>query len=516
MLDPQLLEIAPPGPGGTFPPSELLPHEVMLRPLDTVRQHLQIALLAIEVKRPWLDRRWAYYLGHHSERVLSTKLSDVIAKQADVLSTMFTNYCGLAVEAPLARLKVSGWKGDQSQVEKATELWEENDLDVDGEEVHRTAMVAGDAYVIVWPRVDAETDADTTGDSGQPVYDIALQDSRNMYVHYGSRRRRDRQWGAKIWLDADIPAGHYWWRAVIYYRDEIVRLVGMQPASLQTPCPRDPNAFQLDMQEPGGQHNLGAVPVVRFARAWDGRSKLEDIIPIQDRINKLTADKIVAAEFGAFPQRWVLTNDDPPPGALRPSPGGLWVIPPASTSPDANEDAPTTVGQFALTELSNYDGTIQTEVNALFTIAQLPRHLLINPGVAPSGEAIKADEGPMVANVRGYRDMFAASWRDVMQLCGVDVEAVFGDVEVHNELTAAQTFRELTTSGMPLRMAAEFALDLPEEELDELDALPLPPQPGAAVPGQAATPPGQQQGMPAMPAKARPAKAKAGKAGGSA
>jgi len=515
VLDPTLLEINPPGPGlFTQLPSDLPAGEQLLwywlprRPLDQLHAHLSVALLNIQAKRERLDWRWSYYLGRHSERVLSPKLRDVMLK-SEPISSMFTNYCALAVEAPLSRLAINGWKGDDSACSMAEELWEDNDLDVEGEEVHRHVLLAGEAYVIVWPSDEAmPAGAEPVQSDLEAAYDILLQDARNMYVHYTSRRRRDRAWAAKVWLDEDANTATRTWRATLFYPDEIVRM--MVPGDITIPsfAPRNPLAFQIDPFDPGGPHAFGQVPVIRFSRSWDGRSKLDDLIPIQDRINKLTADKIVAAEFGAFPQRWALTNDDPPQEALRAGPGAVWVIPPVSTSPDSNQDAPTAVGQFATTELGNYDNTILGEVQALFTVGQLPRHLLVNPGVAPSAEAVVADEGPMVANVRGYLRSLAASWRDVMQLCGCDVEPVWQDPEAHNELTSAQTFQALTVSGMPLDMAGRLAMDLAQEDLNTLGKLPLPPQPGAAVPGQqagvsggggspdpdAGTPPARKQG----------------------
>ena len=477
--DPIVREIVSPGPGGPI----LLVQELWypVRPLDLVRSHLEVALRQIQAKRLLLDRRWTYYLGHHSEKVLSKKLLEVVQRSAQITS-LFTNYCSLVVDAPLARLRVTGWHGNQADIDVADALWEDNDLDLEAEEIHRHAICAGEVFVTVWARSDPDTGEAVYDDEGNLVYDIALQDSRNIHLEFHSRRRRDRAWAAKVWLD------HGRWRAVMYYPDEIIRMVAEPPATPPGPCPQDPLDFSLDMDDPGSPHSFGAVPVVRFSRSWDGRSRLDDCVAVQDRINKLTADKIVTAEFMAYPQRWALTNDDPPADALRAGPGGVWVIAPSSQSSIGGPETATTVGQFPSANLANYDNTIRQEVNAFFTIAQLPRHLLIDPGVSPSAQAVLADEAPLVASVRGYRDMFSASWEDVFELLGLDIEPVWQDIEVHNELTAAQTMRELTTSGLPLRMAAQFALNLDEEALAELDALPVPPQPGAGVPGQAAQP----------------------------
>ncbi|MBO0702952.1 MAG: phage portal protein, partial [Candidatus Dormibacteraeota bacterium] len=409
--DPALESRFPPGPGFYRMPVPWSPS----RSEDLMRQHLDISLMAIGAKRYRLDRRWAYYLGQHNEVVLSRRFHEMFSASSELVATLFTNYCSLCVDAPLTRLRLTGWRGDQALVREVEEHWTANDLDLESEEIHRQSLTAGEAYVLVWPRFDDRTGMIQITESRNPLMDIALQDARNVHVQYGSRRRGDRLWATKVWFDRSPGlGGQPCWRAIMYYPEEVVRFVAM-PTGMAAPPPTA-GEYDLDPEDPGAPHNMGAVPMVRFSRWYDSHSRLDDVIPIQDRINKLTADKIVAAEYGAFPQRWVLTNDEPPPDVLLAGPGSVWAIPP--TSPGAStQDAPTSVGQFPFTPLSNYDQTIREEINAFFTIAELPRHLLINPGVTPSAEAIKADEGPMVAWVRGYRDAFSGCWADVMNLC---------------------------------------------------------------------------------------------------
>lgn len=457
--------------------------------MSMLRLHLLRAIAAMEWKRPYIERRWRYYVGEHDEKVLSPKFRETWHKFSEARS-LFTNWCALVVDAPLSRLSIQGWKAPKSEsaINRAKALWEANALDLESEEVHRHAMVSGEAFVIVWPRIDQD------GQRVAGVYDISLQDETTMHVEYETRRRNDRSWAAKVWQDGRR------WRAILYYPDEIVKLV-TQELGENPQCPRDPEAFGVDFSDPGGPHDFGSVPVVRFSRDFAGRSKLDDVIPIQDRVNKLVADKLVAAEFGAFPQRWVLSNDGPPPEALRAGPGSVWNIPPKSTSEESGEEADTRVGQFPTTDLGNYDRTIQAEVNALFSVAQLPRHLLIDPGVATSAEAIKADEGPMVAAVRGYLNLFSAAWTDVMTLCGVRVESpAWQSVEVHNLTTESQAFQFLTQAGMPPRLAAEISMDLPEDKLALLPESPV-LQPGANTLSRRT---GEQPGEPQPPASPPP------------
>ena len=97
------------------------------------------------------------------------------------------------VDAPLARLTVSGFKGPAYKVKQADNLWDQNALELESEEIHRHAMVGGEGYVIVWPTLDP---------SGQPIpgqFDITLQDERTMHMVYRSARRNDPLMAAKVW-----------------------------------------------------------------------------------------------------------------------------------------------------------------------------------------------------------------------------------------------------------------------------------------------------------------------------
>ena len=464
-----------PGPGG--PPYLLWEPQA---DLTTYKTHLGIGLEKIAAKRYWIDTRWDYYEGRHREKVLTEKLVQIMNRGLLTLSTLFTNYCSLVVNAPLLRLKVVGWKSDnEGAVSEAKDLWRENDLDLEAAEVHRDALCAGEAFVTVWPRVDPLTGEGVTDADGDVIYDIIRNDARNMHVEYSTRRRRDRAWAVKCWFDGQN------WRAVLYYPNEVVRFIS-EPIKkaghdgTEGECSLDPNDWSIDFDNPGGNHDFGAVPVVRFARTWGGHSTLDDVLPIQDRINKLTADKIIAGEFAAFPQRYVLTNEDPPAAALKAGAGAVWVIPPTSTT-ETGEEAKAQVGQFPSADLGNYDRTILQEVNSFFTVAQLPRHLLVNPGVAPTGEAIKADEGPMIAMVSDVRDLFGSAWEDVLELCQIKATPVWRDVEVRNQLTAAQSYQVLVQGGMPPYLAAKLALDLPDDQLALLKDLPGPLMPGSKL-----------------------------------
>lgn len=439
--------------------------------LTQARAHLRHALKCLKAKRYLIDLMWAYYDGDHPALWLTTKLQDTFG--ARLATNLQDNFCDLAVDALVHRLNVSGWadreepgetanpagtpEGQEVETDEATDLaeamaaeavWSDNDLDMEQEDLYRHSMIAGSAYAIVWPRQGGG-------------YDIAANDARTVHVEYGSLKRTDRKWAAKVWWDSDRGV----WSAVLYYPDRIVRLTGDKSQRADA-TDLDPDRFGLDPQDAGGPHAFGKVPVVPFDRRRNGPSRLKSLVPIQDKINKLASNKMVAAEFGAFRQRYFLTTQNLDSQSLRNSPDHAIVLDPGLT------DSRTQVGEFDATPLANYDQSIDAEIDKFFTVALLPRALRHGSStrVPATGEGIKADEGPFVALADSYVKRFSAAWTDVMELCGLNVEPVWAETHVNSDLGTGQTVKAYTDAGAPLPIVLAKYAGWTEQEVDEVRA----------------------------------------------
>lgn len=451
--------------------------------LAMVRGNLKRGLDAMKAKRPFIDLAWRYYDGDHPALWLTEKLADVFGTR--LASNLANNYCEVAVDAVLHRLAVTGWAdrlapGTTEQQDNASttpesgpaapdtperdvpppdvapvvtdamlaeRVWADNDLDLEQEDLYRHAQVAGEGYVIVWP----------SDDGGM---DVVVNDPRSVHVEYGSLRRTDVRWAVKAWFDQDVAR----WRANVYFPERIVRLIGPITSTNSTDEPAA-HTFVLDADDPGGPHPFGKVPVIPFNRRRNAPSRLRSLWPIQDKINKLAANKMVAAEFGAFRQRYVLSTQEFADGTLQNSPDHAWLLDPGTP------DAPTKVGEFAITELSNYDESINAEVEHFFAVAGLPRHLRQGAGGAPpSGDAVRADEGPFVALVDSYVKRFGAAWRDVMDLIGLNVEPAWAETEVNNDKGTAETVKTYVDAGAPLTVALRKYAGWDDSDLAEVEA----------------------------------------------
>lgn len=457
------------------------------RTQQTVLRHLGEALRELRLNRGPVDVFWQYHDGEHVQIWYNDSLRKAFGGTG--MSDLQDNYCALVVGAPLSRLAVEGWRlrrpdpaakpvppGEEAPtpepVKSAAEQWDDNDMDLELDDVIRGTLVAGASYIFVWPRPDADGQQAVHPETGLPQWDVVTKDARNVYVKSGAKMR-SRRWAAQVWYDHDR------WRASLYYSDmdglpaEVVRLhtPAVRPGATSRPTfPQQAGRFQLDAEDPGGdmpaQFN-GQCPMVPVKLDKGGKSWLRDAVPGQDKINKLAANKMVAAEFLAFPQRYVLTDQDIPDNVLRYSPAKVLQLDPGGAmDDDGSTRGRTQVGEFSTADLEVYDKSHQREVEKLFTIKQLPKHLLVNPGTEPSGDAIKADEGPFISFVQLCQRMVGAAVQDVQQLMGYDVLPVWKDPTVQNDEALSREFLNYRQGDVPLG-AALRKIGWSEEQITE-------------------------------------------------
>lgn len=450
-----------------------------IRELELVRRHVAKALTELDRRKPDVDRRWRYFTGDHDSLWITSKLREVFG--AHFTTKLEDNYCELAVETVVLRLNAEGWQTrtplgeDASEedrtaaravVDQVNTLVDANQLDLEQEELYRAAGVAGDAYLIVWPRYANPDNPDdptqAVAEDGTPLYDIVLNDSRNVYLNTGAGRR-DRRYAVKVWKDDDAKR----WRATVYYPDEVVRLQTL-PGSTGARPPRA-DRFNLDPVDTGGPNPLAVVPVFRFARDHArGRSRLDSLRPIQDKINKLSVGKMVAAEFAAMRQRYALLGEDIPDNVLKAVPGSVWKLPAGGPTEDDPANPRTQVGEFSSADLSQFDSAKREEVDAFLTIGMLPRNLRASAGgTASSGEQITKDSGPFVSMVEDHQDMYGGTWRDLWEALGYQVVPAWAPAEFANTRAVAEEVKLLVDAGMPLEVALRH-VGWTEEKLEQV------------------------------------------------
>lgn len=434
------------------------------------RRDLKKALDGLGAKCANIDLMWRYYNGEPPRVWLTEKIRAMFNELAD---SMDENYCEAAIDQPLRRLELTGWLSANDTNEsdaadatsetpasapgrlvvddaaKAESIWTANGMDLEQSELYRHARVAGEAFIIAWD-----------GDDGPELY---VNDPRNVYWHPNTGNPRQVDFAAKVWQDEEIGK----WRATLYYEFQQVRAIGPKIKGDDKKLPGW-TAFTLDPDDPGGDHGFERVPVYRFAPRKDRVSALRNLRPIQDKINKLESNMMVAAEFGAFKQRAYLTQQTLDRESIRQEPDHAIVLDPGGDAETGT--AATSIHEFTATELSNYYNTKEKQVDAFFTIANLPKHLRQNPGASPSGAAITADEGPFVEMIKDMHRWLGATWKDVMGAFGLDVVPQWRSPKTDDELGTATTVKTYTDAGVPVQMSVKKYAGWDAEEVLELQA----------------------------------------------
>lgn len=376
-----------------------------------------------------LAARWNYYVGRHPKVYATPKLRQVFRTLADRFDE---NYCGLAINTRLSRLEVTGWEGPQA--DQAEEVWTRSRLHQRQGRLWRYALVHARAYLIADP--DADGGPRLRINSATLVYGEPEDDDPDVM-----------RWLGKVW--ADGPG----WKATLWYPDGTFLLTSRKKN------PRDLSGYVLDDEVPNATD--GVVPGVELNPYDDGQPLIDAISGLQDRINKMASNKFVVAEFAAHDQRVFFTRQAVTPYDLQNAPDRAIVLDPGEAGAQAS------VTQLAGSDLAKIDSSKSEEVDSLFTIATLPRHLRVNPGSDPSGDAIKADEGPFVETIRDVQREMGAALQTAMGLLGIDAEPVWRDPTVHNDLTNAQVIQTLNDAGVPPKSTLSRYAGWTQDEVDE-------------------------------------------------
>ena len=450
-----------------------------------------------------------YYLGNHRLSFASSKFRQTFG---NLFGALAVNFCLLVVDAERERLKIEGFRfgtGPESEVadKEAWRIWQANKLDARSAVAHAEALAKGESYVLVWSNPQ--------------------QDARRVVVDYDDGDADRRTAAIKRWFDGDSKREF----CTLYLPDTIEKyqsanenqnMVGFSPT-------RDAGYWER-RNVPGEEwplrNELGVVPMVPLLNnpllSTEGRSEIAAVIPIQDAINKLVADMLVASEYVAFPQRWATGIEVPvdestgqPLEPFKAGPGQLWV---ADVVQGLDQPIDPKFGSFPQANLEPYTSAIEMLVQQLSSITKTPAHYLLGQsGNFPSGESLKATETGLVAKTEGAMTYFGEGWEEVMRLAfqkmgdtergnAEAVEVIWADPESRSlaEVTDAMG-KQIAQLGIPKRIGWEKA-GYSQVEIQRMEVLSQ--QEGLQAAALApATPPAAANGATPSPTVALPSTA---------
>ncbi|MFC9231348.1 phage portal protein [Streptomyces decoyicus] len=371
-----------------------------------------------------------YYDGNHQKLVFAQARH--MEQYGRVFERWRDNFCGLIIDSVNERLAIDGFRmTDEPDADKdARDIWQRNFMDAESNAGHLDAMIHGTAFAVVW----ADSD-------GRPT--ITLESAENVVVQYKPGSRREIEAAAKFYTD---DWGRQWstlWFANRVYTFQAGTFGWVSPTGARS-----------------AKNPLGEVPVVplnnRARLVGDPISDLTTVIPLQDAINKIVSDALLASEYAAWPQRYVT---------------GLEIVEDDSGSPVEPfkiavdkllqaEDPNAKFGQFEAADLGNYTKLADMLVQHMASTSRIPFHYFLNNGgVAPSGESITAAEAGLIAKTRERMLHFGEAWEKVMRLCfkvmkdkraqAWSAEVIWRDPENRTESQHMDALLKLKMIGVP-------------------------------------------------------------------
>lgn len=372
-----------------------------------------------------------YYDGRQPLRMASDEFRKAFESRVRGWSD---NFCALVVQAVEERLTVVGFRfGSDRGDRKAWGYWQSNLMDAQSQKAHREALIKGDCPVIVSPSTEG------------PL--IRVQKPEEVVVAYDDDPLV-RAVAMKRWKTLDERE-----LATLYYPDRVEKYEKVKT----TWAPR-----QVDGEPWPLPHSLGVVPVVTLVNDPDldnvGSSEIANVLPLQDVLNKLFVDLMVASEYGAFRQRWATGLEIPldpetkkPIEPFKASVERVW----STAVPDAR------FGDFEQTDLSGLISSIETTIQHIASKTRTPPHYLLGQsGAFPSGESLKATETGLVAKARRRMRDSGEAWEEVMRLAFrasgdrsrgsyLEAETVWRDPESRTEAEHVDALTKLKSIGVP-------------------------------------------------------------------
>lgn len=374
-----------------------------------------------------------YYRGRHPLPWVHKKAR---AEYRALVQQAVSNFPQLVVDSLNDRLTVTGFRVGEGADETLWNAWQENELDMRSPMVHQQALVTGWSYVSVWDglvRPESMYEVYTESEPGD-----LLNVRRGMKAWLN---KFDKKWYARYFAD-----GVY-----VQLEAPAENAVDLVPESKGDPTLKA--ASQAVKWKVMQVDDDFACPFVPFVNRPDldgyGWGEFEDVLPVIDRINTITAQMILAGELAAFKAKWATGIDIPTDDEGSP-------VAPFDIAMDrllASENADAKFGVFDGTDIKQYQDAANQAITQLAAITRTPPFMLLGNLTNLSAEALKATESGQVKKAQQRQLSFGESWEAVMRLAtgstADDMETIWKDPENVSESQHVDALSKLYTMGLP-------------------------------------------------------------------
>lgn len=449
------------------------------------RDRLHEGLHALTAEQPKWTRRQNYMDGVQD---MPYAPPGVNAEYESLQRQAVANWLDIAMKAPLQRLVPEGFatgRGKDPDADAWDTLWQPNSMDSRSDTVFTDMMVHGRGLMSVWP--DA-------GNADAPVR-IRPESGLNVHVEGDPEDPWTQLWAVKrvtrkargahsgqtaLWTPPGYRAsGTTVEDAWVHDRDSWVRYERGNAENRE--WVRGGDWVEVDR----GTHRLGHVAFVPFDNRPTSsavpRSDLEPLMPMQDAINTIRFQTLLAMQFSAYRQRIVVGFDpvlrdaDGNMVPQRDSAGNVLLdqygqpMPILQTPGRPGVDRLlvfpgdlTKVFDMPESDMGNYVTVLGEFLTQFFAIAQVPPQYLLSRMANLSGDALTGAESTLNAKVKQLQTAAGESLELVMRMAdrarggtGKDAasEVQWAQSEVRSFAATVDAIAKLIASGMAPRDA---------------------------------------------------------------
>lgn len=432
----------------------------------TALERLDMGSASLKEQAPRWKRRRDYFDGTQDAPYAPEGVNEEYQALQDQSTA---NWLKLAMQAPVQRLRVDGFRTGRDQAADKTaweDVWQANRGDFIQRQLYINMMVHDLGIMGVWPNAARPKSPLLRVESGKRVW-LERDPEDTTRVSWAVKTFAVRKRNATA-LWTPTPVATQGEVGIVYDEDSFVRFERENGSGLWS--------FVTE-----GVNPLGEVPFVPYSLNIDEDGQthpsIDQLMPQQDAVNTIRFNTLLAMQFSAYRQR-VFTGYDPVirdaqgNPVLQRNPDGTPVLDERG-QPIALLSKPGRVGvdralvfpgkdtkvfDLAESNLRNYIEVLDSFLSQLFATGQVPPQYLLTRMANLSGDALAGAESTLAALVGDLQTAAGESHEHVMRLAnrarGEDIddvasEVIWGDGEARSFAQTIDAITKLIATGFP-------------------------------------------------------------------
>lgn len=401
---------------------------------DGVRQIVEDMWRLHLSERTYLDRIYGFVVGQLGSPHIPEGAEDEIK---DLARLAIKNVLGLVRDSFTQNLAVVGYRSALAKENApAWKIWQRNRMDARQAEIHRPAVTYGAGYLVVMK-----------GDDGLSVWKTRSP-RQLLAVYQDPQVDYWPEYAFEQWIDSS--GAHPRWKAILYddeymYPCDLGSIpslgssqfeTALAASQYQTLMARALNITSIGDPVP---HGASHCPVVRFINGRDADDlivgEIEPLIRLQQTLNSVNFDRLIASRFGAHPQKVITGWSGTSAEVLQASARRVWAF----------EDGDVNVSSFQPASLEQYNTVLEEITHHIAMTAQISPGSISNRMVNLSAEALAATEANQQRKLQAKRDSFGESWEQAFRLAA-EIE---GDMDTALDTSSEVQWRDTEARSFP-------------------------------------------------------------------